>query len=211
MDNKVRTSEVDWDHWLNMPSVKLWEAVSLSMNSDPLHERYIHNFVLSQRLGEGVLNEDGEKFKKRLILLQAHFFDTEYLSIVSVNGSENINSEIHLEPFADWALNIVHWDIPKELESPYRVRGENLPTETKQEETKSEETELDTTLCPTDFDLVTKKEITTMFDKLVRLGKDQTASDKWKELFKRAHRNGLQKLKEEGGFNPFKVGTGVPP
>jgi hypothetical protein len=163
MDNKVRTSRVDWDHWLNMPSVKLWEAVSLSMNSDPLHERYIHNFVLSQRLGEGVLNEDGEKFKKRLILLQAHFFDTEHLSIVSVNGSENINSEIHLEPFADWALNIVHWDIPKELEFPYRVRGENLPTETKQEEVEPEETELDSSLRASHFDPLPKKGIIKLF------------------------------------------------
>ena len=117
MDDKVRESKVVWGHWLNMPSVKLWEAVSLSMNSDPLHERYIHNFVLDQRLGEGVLNEDGEKFKKYLILLKAHFFNTEHLRIVSANGSENINSEIYLDSFVDWALNIVHWYTPKELET----------------------------------------------------------------------------------------------
>jgi hypothetical protein len=204
MDNKVRTNRVDWDHWLNMPSVKLWEAVSLSMNSDPLHERYIHNFVLSQRLGEGVLNEDGEKFKKRLILLQAHFFDTEHLSIVSVNGSENINSEIHLESFADWALNIVHWDIPEELKS--LVDPEDLPEETKQEEvepeeTELEETEMDSIMNASDFDHITKQGIINLFDKVTK--------EEWDKLFKNAYRTGLKETKKEGSnkYNPFLVGA----
>ena len=35
MDNKVRTSRVDWDHWLNMTTVSIGQAVALSLGKDP--------------------------------------------------------------------------------------------------------------------------------------------------------------------------------
>ena len=36
VDEKMRGSnEPDWDFWLVMPEVKLWEATALSMNMDP--------------------------------------------------------------------------------------------------------------------------------------------------------------------------------
>jgi hypothetical protein len=41
LDDKVRNN-VDWDHWLNMPTVTLWQAVALSMNIDPDDEQRIN-------------------------------------------------------------------------------------------------------------------------------------------------------------------------
>lgn len=109
-------SNVDWNHWLNMPSVKLWEAVALSMDADPENEPFIGQYFRAGRLGESELNEDGDKFRKRLVLLKAHFSDTKHLRIVLVS-SDNDNSRVYLNSFVEWALNIVHWDIPKELKS----------------------------------------------------------------------------------------------
>jgi len=210
MDNKVRKNKIDWDFWLNMPTVTIGQAVALSLGKDPDKMSQTRTCDGWKYLDDSFKTEEEEnKFYKRCRLLINNAFSdknirsTECL-LVGINQSQDHTAKIHLEYFPEWTIS-VNWDIPKELKS--LVDPENLPTETKQEETESEETELDTVLCPSDFDLVTKKEITTMFDKLVRLGKDQTASDKWKELFKRAHRNGLQELKEEGGFNPCKVGN----
>ena len=104
-------SNVDWDHWLHMPTVKVWQACALSMDIDP-HECPLEGSRLET--WRRVIDED--KFDKRLTLLVAHTFNTDNFPNAKLRNP-NASSEIHLNTFVDWAINIVDWDISKELET----------------------------------------------------------------------------------------------
>ena len=99
-------SSVDWDLWLNMPTVKLWQACALSLDIDP--DKMTHG------------DKEKDYFHKRLRLLTEQVFFTDYLHIASISR-ENIDSKIYLESFAEWALDI-KWDIPKELKALVTVK-----------------------------------------------------------------------------------------
>jgi hypothetical protein len=103
-------SNVDWDHWLNMPTVKVWQACALSMDFDP------HKCLLEgSRLESWEWEVDQSKFRKRVTILVSHIFDTDNFPN-AVRDSLNANSVIHLNDFVDWTLK-VKWDVPKELET----------------------------------------------------------------------------------------------
>ena len=113
MDNKVRTNRVDWDHWLNIPTVTLWQAVALSMDIDPDDEQRIN--IREGGLNTLITSPDKDiKFRKRLKLLIAHVYDTNHLHVRNREKIKYANSVIYLNSFADFAL-IIDWDIPKEL------------------------------------------------------------------------------------------------
>ena len=99
-------SSVDWDLWLNMPTVKLWQACALSLDIDP--DKMTHG------------DKKKDYFHKRLRLLTEQVFFTDYRHIASISR-ENIDSKIYLESFAEWALDI-KWDIPKELKALVTVK-----------------------------------------------------------------------------------------
>jgi hypothetical protein len=186
-------SNVDWDFWLDMQTVKIWQAVALSMDIDP--DKFIEKRTAEGFDGYRTTKEKGD-FDKRCEMLTKKVFTNENLRSTKgvrpkgINQPKNPNAEIYLKGFPEWALR-KNWDIPKELKT--LVDPENSP-----KDAEPEETELDSILSASDFDLATKAEIITMFDKLT--------SDKWKEIFKRKARNDLKELEEKGGFNPFKVG-----
>jgi hypothetical protein len=92
-------SGVDWDLWLKMPTVTIGQACALSLNIDP--DKMTHG------------DKEKDDFQKRLKLLTEIVFFMSNIRIASTN-SENIDSEIYLESFVEWALDI-KWDIPKEL------------------------------------------------------------------------------------------------
>jgi hypothetical protein len=133
MDDKYRRTKVDWDHWLNFPTVKLWQAVALSMNLAPEDEPWFG--VLIDPVA-GKLIGDGDKYAKRTALLTAIVLETDAIRIAAISG-RNSDSKIYLDSFVDWALNKADWDIPKELAT--LVEPENLPKETEQEETARED------------------------------------------------------------------------
>ena len=110
------TVDVNWDHWLKMPTIKLWQAVALSMYVAPENFRAINN-QFDAWLEEEVEKPDVQRdiFRSRLELLKAHVFDTDNLNVASINAN-NSNSRVYLNDFVDWTLK-VKWDIPKELET----------------------------------------------------------------------------------------------
>ena len=211
MDNKVRTSRVDWDHWLNIPTVTLWQAVALSMDIDPDDEQRIN--IREGGLNKLITSPDKDiKYRKRLKLLIAHVYDTNHLHVRNREKIKYANSVIYLNSFADFAL-IIDWDIPKELTllrtpvgdkvlSNNRERStEKKQEETEEEEEEAEETELDSIMNASDFDHITKQGIINFFDKV--------KEEEWDKLFKNAYRTGLKETKKEGSnkYNPFLVGT----
>tara|TARA_B100000686_G_scaffold201488_1_gene208401 strand:+ start:5209 stop:5619 length:411 start_codon:yes stop_codon:yes gene_type:complete len=114
MDNKVREDNIDWDFWLNIPSVKLWQAVALSIDIDPKKMTGLmtssgpHFHPKSFRT-----RKEQNDFDKRCELLVAGVINTNDIRIVFISNV-NIDSEIYLNSFVDWALSL-EWDIPKEL------------------------------------------------------------------------------------------------
>jgi len=209
MDDKVRTNRVDWDFWLDMQIVKIWQAVALSMNIDP-------DKFYEERTAEGYdgyrTKEEKDKFNKRCEILTNKVFTNENLRSTKgvrpkgINQRKNANSEIYLKSFPEWALR-KNWDIPEELKS--LVDPEDLPEETKQEETKQEETKQEE-LCAL-FDPKKRKGITKLFPLSGFNGegnKEKWNEEEWRKLFDKAARNGLIKARAgaKGIYNPFKVG-----
>ena len=95
-------SNIDWDLWLKKPTVTIGQACALSLGIDP--DKMTHG------------DKEKDDFQSRLQLLIEIVFFMGNIRVASTN-SENIDSEIYLDSFAEWALNIVHWDTPNELES----------------------------------------------------------------------------------------------
>jgi len=175
----MSNTAVDWEHWLRMPTVTLWDAVVLSMDVAPEDENWILTLVDGK-----VVNEEGRKFKRRLDLLTSHFFDNDNLKI-SYTSANNSKSKIYLDSFVEWALNTAHWDIPKEL--GILVVAENLPKETEREEIH------------TLFDPEKKGVVILLFDRV--------KPEEWKKHFNQAARNELSNAREGIGlYNLAKVG-----
>jgi len=94
-------SDVDWDLWLKVPTVTIGQACALSLDIDP--DKMTHG------------DKEKDNFQERLKLLIEIVFFMNNIRVSSTN-SENIDSEIYLESFVEWALDI-KWDIPKELKT----------------------------------------------------------------------------------------------
>tara|TARA_B110000914_G_C15496052_1_gene463308 strand:+ start:206 stop:925 length:720 start_codon:yes stop_codon:yes gene_type:complete len=200
MDDKVRKNNIDWKHWLHMSEIRIGQAVALSMNLDPHKMGMTRTCEGWQYLDGAFQNEEQEgDFYQRCILLIDNAFSNKNLRsteslLVGINQERNHTAKIHLEYFPEWALS-VEWTIPKELKT--LVDPKNLPKETKQEETGQEETRQEKKYAL--FDPVSPEEIIATFDGVT--------PDEWKELFKRANRNKLRELREEGDlYNTAKVG-----
>ena len=95
-------SNIDWDFWLKKPTVTIGQACALSLGIDP--DKMTHR------------DKERDDFQGRLKLLIEIVFFMGNIRVASTN-SENIDSEIYLDSFAEWALNIVHWDTPNELKT----------------------------------------------------------------------------------------------
>ena len=95
-------SNINWDLWLKKPTVTIGQACALSLGIDP--DKMTHR------------DKEREDFQGRLKLLIEIIFFMGNIRVASTN-SENIDSEIYLDSFAEWALNIVHWDTPNELKT----------------------------------------------------------------------------------------------
>ena len=70
-------SDIDWDFWLNMPTVRIWQACALSLNIDPEKMKQHPDGYMTP---EGFLfkdesfktNKEKDEFNKRLRLLSSH-------------------------------------------------------------------------------------------------------------------------------------------
>ena len=193
MDDKYRRTKVDWDHWLNFPTVKLWQAVALSMNLAPEDEPWFG--VLIDPVA-GKLIGDGDKYAKRTALLTAIVLETDAIRIAAISG-RNSDSKIYLDSFVDWALNTADWDIPKELAT--LVDPKNLPKEPEQEETELKEI----------YSWWNPKNREGIIKLFPLPGLDAEGNnEKWSKLFNKASQNGLSNAREGDTiqYNPVKVG-----
>ena len=130
MDNKIRTSQVDWDHWLNMSTVTIGGAVALSMDIDPdtiSGHRTYQGYAYGTDGFQNVEEQDEHDKRCRLLVNNAfsnkNIRSTEGL-LTTINQPKDASADIYLEYFPEWALS-VEWYIPKELKA--LVDPKNLP------------------------------------------------------------------------------------
>ena len=112
-------SSIDWDLWLNLPTVRIWQACALSLNIDPDKMKqnpdgYItpSGFLFKDESFRTI--KEKKEFEKRLRLLSSHAIHTQHIRI-AVLYSKTAASEIYLKSFVNWALEIIHWGIPRKL------------------------------------------------------------------------------------------------
>ncbi len=112
-------SSIDWDFWLHMPAVTVWQACALSLEIDPDKMNKIQDAWMepSRPLfkDESFRSaEEKEIFEKRLRLLSKSIY-TEYFRLYKETGYAAY-SEIYLKDLAKWAVSVVNWDnLPPEF------------------------------------------------------------------------------------------------
>ena len=97
-------SKVDWDHWLNMPSVTLWEAVSLSMDIEPDKMPTYHMDGLTYSSSAFQNKEEQDEFHKRCRQLVNNAFSNKNIRsteclLVGINQSQNHTACLPLTSF----------------------------------------------------------------------------------------------------------------
>ena len=102
----------DWEEWRFIPDVQLWQAVALSLNVEPdkLGLRHPDGY----QPGVPMFNESSE-FDKRLRVLRANFDDRGKFPTKPTHVEPEWCSDIRLDEFAAWVLNVTKWPIPDEL------------------------------------------------------------------------------------------------
>ena len=112
-------SSVDWDFWLQLPAVTVWQACALSLNIDPDKMNKIKDAWMEPSSplfkDESFRSaEEKEKFKKRLRLLSASIYTQHFHLYQEYDYAAY--TEIYLKEMARWAVSVVHWDnLPPEL------------------------------------------------------------------------------------------------
>lgn len=207
----------DWEFWLNMPEVELWQACALSLNVNPDSIAPTNNGMG----GESFFKEPSfpneeiwEAFHKRRRLLKANMQQQHSYDSHSIGLGDFVRLILCLSS---------PWDMPQELvalaqkpEVQTNVPTTEPPLSTIKETSDSEAAKLEieigdvqpnTELMPDEqseleicnlFDLMNKKAIALLFDRI-------SESDWLNKYFNRASRNGLKEIREERKYNPVKV------
>lgn len=98
----------NWNKWLHIPEVMLWQAASLSLNIDPDKANYSYSWK-----AEEMLNGESQEFKDRLEILRANLGRNQ-LKAAAVSLYDPAESKVALRTFAVWAHSIP-WTIPNQL------------------------------------------------------------------------------------------------
>lgn len=123
-------SKPDWSEWKHKPWVKVWQAVALSLNIDPLEMQHSRESWLVGP-GRGPIFEDesfaNEKIKKdfykRIRVLSANYLDREFFSPGDIYVGQGAGFQpVKLSECAAWAPS-VDWDVPKELKELARTKA----------------------------------------------------------------------------------------
>lgn len=108
--NKVKPN---WEYWANIPNMKVWRAVALSLNFDP--ELLSWEQIPDSKPPLGRWTVGGRPappaFKDRLDIAIANL---EKLTVISSQGHEG-EWRITIASFAALANSIQTWDIPPEM------------------------------------------------------------------------------------------------
>lgn len=119
----------DWEFWLAMPKIKLWQACALSLNLEPdsiapENDGMVGEYFFTQRKFPNL--EIWNKFCKRVRLLEAH----------EQNQYGYPSLTIELIDFVKRAMNFLHpWDMPEELVAlAKQLEEKNLMSPARQQE-----------------------------------------------------------------------------
>lgn len=104
---------INWDIWLHVPTVRLWEGVALSLNIEPSRV-LMYGIGSNEALAAGhpVFREE-EEFKDRLFVATRNLDVAPELKLISENKHPEY-SEVSLSGFAAWARS-VKWKVPIKL------------------------------------------------------------------------------------------------
>lgn len=104
----------DWDLWLNLPEVEIWQAVALSLAIEPDSIQFSRDGWMAGPGDEGPFVEedsfplkgDAEMFEKRLRLLKACLHERRHFSAGSLNMRASYRNGVRLVEFVTWASRI---------------------------------------------------------------------------------------------------------
>ncbi len=108
----------DWEFWLHLPQIELWQAPALSLGIDPDSLEFTRDgWMAGGGMNDGPFIEEDSfpsieahtQYKKRLRLLRAHSSDQAYFQPGDLNMSRWYRGTVRLEDFATWAVNTVKW------------------------------------------------------------------------------------------------------
>jgi len=113
MRNRERTMRVtnrraNWDVWANVPGVKAWEAVALSLDIEPKNLKLLDHGWMGV---EHFPHNEGKEFEDRLEVLRRNI---SFFNLRSVVMGDPDQCEIFIEDFARWALSL-SWLVPPQL------------------------------------------------------------------------------------------------
>ena len=118
----ARQPNIDWSYWLQMPEIKAWEAVALSLNLDP--EQMVHlKEGWMAGAGSDPLFEDESfpdkqtknEFYKRLRLLLAALKDRQVFSAGRLSLANPGDNGVRLQEVATWLVCIGRQPLSQEL------------------------------------------------------------------------------------------------
>lgn len=111
--------EPNWSKWQNVPEIKLWEAVALSLNIEPRKIKdypyeNIHMFA------------DIQEFEDRLFVAERNLGQGKRLTAAVINAATPVDTLIPIPKFVAWAISI-QWQMPEQLAN--LASGDSVPPE----------------------------------------------------------------------------------
>lgn len=111
-----RVSDVrkpNWDVWQLVPEARLWEAVALSLDTEPRKVRFMRDGWMAGP-GAGPFFEEGQDFEDRLLVAETNFGTNKPLTPRRFIMRSRRTSDVSLPQFAAWVQKI-GWEAPAEL------------------------------------------------------------------------------------------------
>lgn len=128
-------SKPDWEFWLNIRAVKVWQACLLSLDIDPDNMKGSPTGWMAGLSGPPIFVDSSfpsqavkDTYRKRLTILASHIGDKTHFRLHSIIMGEPTRCEIYLRDFAKWVVHVMHWkDIPSELAALAQTPPEAAP------------------------------------------------------------------------------------
>lgn len=115
MNEKSKDRKPNWSVWANVPRLKLWEAVALSLNIDPQQVRFNRNGWMAGP-GRGPSIDEGQDFDDRMTVAQANVSLTGPLipNQLYQGVLEDRSAVVKLSEFGALA-NSIKWQLPDDF------------------------------------------------------------------------------------------------
>jgi hypothetical protein len=201
----VDVTPPDWSLWKFLPSLRLWQAVALSLNLEP----DAHSGAEAKTLPDD--------FHKRLRIAKANLEAMSIDRTVADNHAPISGLPVRVEDFVTWA-HAIGWSLPAEFLDVREGLPGRLPVPDGGDDGSPEASAESATNAHEDVNRSTSDgstvklevdaaaSLSALFDQVTveSLEKMFPADGKWKNWAERAHRNGLKAARVgRGAFNPY--------